>query len=176
MTLEEIRSLIAGTVPSDWKVLAGDAPTYFERFVEMSGSEGHWIELGWHQSRAVLRRDLDVGLVWGMDTEHRDEALEPDWAEALGRKEVRARLVEVLYRGQPVDREVYGVVDGTRGRVPWPTARFAPDSHLNIDSRPEAYEVSSWHTSLVMLVSDLDGVVSDSVQGYMRRCNITVVA
>jgi hypothetical protein len=176
MTLDEIRSIVADTTAAHWHVLSGDAPTYLNRFGEIRGADEHWLQHSEHDARAVLRRDLDVGLAWGMeDRSSGGESLEPDWTSTTLARRATASVVDVLYRGQPVDREVYAVIDNGHGLVPWPRARFAGDAAL-ADVKPEALEVSSWQRDLVMLLRDLGVAVgAGSVEDYMRRCGITVV-
>ena len=177
MTLDEIRSIVADTTAADWRVLSGDAPTYLNRFGEIRGADEHWLQHSEHKARAVLRRDLDVGLAWGMeDRASTGESLEPDWTSATLARRATASVVEVLYRGQPVDREVYAVIDNARGIVPWPRARFAQGGGPAAAGEPKALEVSGWQRDLVVLLRDL-GVAAGagSVDDYIRRCGITVV-
>lgn len=176
MTLDEIRSIVANTTAADWRVLGRDAPTYLNRFREVRGAEEHWLQHSEHGARAVLRRDLDVGLAWGMeDHSSAGESLEPDWTSNTLARRATASVVEVLYRGQPVDREVYAVIDNARGLVPWPRARFAQTGEPAA-VRPKALEVSRWQRDLVVLLCDLGVAVgAGSVEEYMRRCGITVV-
>jgi hypothetical protein len=173
MNLDEIRSIVADTTAAHWHVLSGDAPTYLNRFAEVRGADEHWLE---HEARAVLRRDLDVGLAWGMeDRSSGGESLEPDWTSTTLARRATASVVEVLYRGQPVDREVYAVIDNAHGLVPWPRARFAQGAAL-VDVEPGALEVSRSQRDLVVLLRDLGAAVGvGSVDDYMRRCGITVV-
>jgi hypothetical protein len=177
VTLDEIRSIVADTTASDWHVLSGDAPTYLNRFGEVRGADEHWLlQHSEHETRAVLRRDLDVGLAWGMEYRSSGgEAIEPDWTSTTLARRANASVVEVLYRGQPVDREVYAVIDNGHGAVPWPRARFAQGAARD-DVAYEALEVSPWQRDLVVLLRDLGVAVgAGSVEDYMRRCRITVV-
>jgi hypothetical protein len=176
MTLDEIRSIVADTTAADWRVLSDDAPTYLNRFGEVRGADEHWLQHSEHEARAVLRCDLDVGLAWGMqDRSSAGESLEPDWTSNTLARRATASVVEVLYRGQPVDREVYAVIDNARGVVPWPRGRFAHGADVAA-VRPTALEVSRWQRDLVVLLGDLGVAVgAGSVEEYMGRCGITVV-
>jgi hypothetical protein len=176
MTLDEIRSIVAHTTAAHWHILTGDAPTYLNRFGEARAADEHWLQHSEHEARAVLRRDLDVGLAWGMEgRSSRGESLEPDWTSSTLARRATASVVEVLYRGQPVDRAVYAVIDDAHGLVPWPRARFARGTAV-ADAELEALEVSRWQRDLVVLLRELGVVVgAGSVEDYMRRCGITVV-
>jgi hypothetical protein len=174
MTLDEIRSIVADTTAADWRVLSG-APTYLNRFGEVRGDE-HWLQHSEHEARAVLRCDLDVGLAWGMqDRSGPGASSEPDWTSNTLARRATASVVEVLYRGQPVDREVYAVIDNAHGVVPWPRDRLTREADVAA-ARPNALEVSRWQRDLVVLLRDLGVAVgAGSVEEYMRRCGITVV-
>ena len=176
MTLDEIRSIVADTSAADWRVLSGDAPTYLSRFGEVRGADEHWLQHSEHEARAVLRCDLDVGLAWGMqDRSGSGAPSEPDWTSNTLARRATASVVEVLYRGQPVDREVYAVIDDARGVVPWPRDRLTRGPDVAA-VRPNALEVSRWQRDLVVVLRDLGVAVgAGSVEEYMRRCGITVV-
>jgi hypothetical protein len=176
MTFDEIRSIVADSTATHWHVLSGDVPTHVNRFGEVRAADEHLLQQSEHEGRAVLRRDLDVGLAWGMeDRSSAGEALEPDWTSTTLARRATASVVEVLYRGQPVDREAYAVIDNAHGLVPWPRARVAQGAAL-ADVEPDALEVSRWQRDLVVLLRDLGVVVgAGSVEDYMRRCGITVV-
>jgi hypothetical protein len=180
MRLDEIRNLIENSTEDDWNVLAGDAPTYVHRFQYGSDARGEAIwGLDEHHTRAVLKDDLDVGLVWGMDVGHGDTS-EPDWAEPLSsvNKKVRAALVEVLHRGQPVDRVVYAIVDNAHGTVPWPRLHYRPGANEDPTGPfepPESMTVTAWEMAVVSLADALGGSGSyGSPQDYAKRAGITV--
>jgi hypothetical protein len=163
MNLEEIRAAIADSTPVHWQILSGDAPTYIGRYVDR-GSRGH--EFVEHDQRAVYVADVDIGLAWGMTADPHNETVEPHWTRGrVQPSAAHAHVVEVLYHGQPVDREVYASVDNGHGIVPWPTP-------IGSDG---ALEVSAWQLALVELLRDLGTSVGvGSVQDYMRRFEITV--
>jgi hypothetical protein len=176
MNLDEIRSIVEGSDAAAWHVLSGDAPTYLGQFVEHASDDEHWQELFQHERRAVLRRDIDVGLAWGMTADpHHEGESEPYWTEAFLPRKVYVHVVEVLYRGQPVDREVYAVVDNAHGVVPWPQPRYARDADIASGAMPEALEVDRWQFNLVRLLGELGVALGGSVENYMSRCGITVV-
>lgn len=170
MTLDEIRNMVVDSSAGDWKVLSADAPTYFHGFMEHRSEDEHWQELLQHDYRAVLRRDVDVGLVWGLTPRNEGEQ-EPEWTKSLQPSGVRAHVAEVLYRGQPVDRVLYASVDNAHGVVPWPGYLGGSDDP---DAEPERC-VSSRQLRLVELLKELGASVGvGSVKEYMRRCGITV--
>jgi hypothetical protein len=176
MTQEEIRALVAGTVDTDWYMLSGDAPSYFNRFVDLPAGDAHYLAHAEHASRAVLRADLDVGLVWGMrDPSSVDGSVEALWTKSLQPAVAQGHVVEVLYRGQPVEREVYASVEDARGIVPWPTPRY-PGAAASDRHAPPVWEVTHWQLDLVLLLADLGAPAgAETVQRYLHRCAIAVV-
>jgi hypothetical protein len=176
MTQEEIRALVAGTLEKDWYTLSGDAPSYFNRFVDIPAGDAHYLAHTEHASRAVLRQDLDVGLVWGMrDPSSFDGPVEAPWATSLQPAVAQGHVVEVLYRGQPVEREVYASVEDARGIVPWPTPHY-PGSAASDRHAPPVWEVTHWQLDLVLLLKELGASAGDeTVEGYLHRCRIAVV-
>ena len=122
MTLEEIRELVRNTTSDDWHRLEGDAPTYIGRFIEPESGEPP-LTFSSHEARAVLVRDVDVGLAWGLDADPYNEGKgEAWWAPPLAAdpqpRDASPYIAEVLYRGQPVDRMEYAVIDNGHGLVP----------------------------------------------------------
>jgi hypothetical protein len=176
MTQEEIRALVAGTVEKDWYTLSGDAPSYFNRFVDIPAGNAHYLAHAEHASRAVLRQDLDVGLAWGMrDPSSTDGPVEELWAASLQPPVAQGHVVEVLYRGQPVEREVYASVEDARGIVPWPTPRYPGPEASDRHAAP-VWEVTSWQLDLVLLLKELGTSARDeTVKSYLQRCGISVV-
>jgi hypothetical protein len=176
MTQEEIRALVAGAVEADWYLLSGDAPSYFNRFIDIPAGDAHYLAHAEHASRAVLRADLDVGLVWGMrDPSSIDGPEAPAWTKSLQPPSVQGHVVEVLYRGQPVEREVYASVEDAQGIVPWPTPRYPGPAASDRHAAP-VWEVTHWQLDLVLLLKEL-GVPAgnEMVESYLRRCAIAVV-
>jgi len=163
MTLDEIRRTIADSTAATWHTLSSDAPTYIGRFVDYGPDRRQ--EYIQHDLRAVYQRDLDIGLAWGMTADPHHETTEPHWtAGRLQPATARSHVVEVLYRGQPADREVYASVDNGHGVVPWP--QVVADGAL---------QVTRWQVSLVELLRELGvSVGAGSVESYMRRLDFTV--
>jgi hypothetical protein len=176
VTHEEIRALVAGTVEKGWYTLSGDAPSYFNRFVDIPAGDALYLAHAEHASRAVLREDLDVGLVWGMrDSSSIEGPVEVSWATPLQRPVVQGHVVEVLYRGQPVEREVYASLEEGRGIVPWPTPRY-PGSAASDRHAPPVWEVTHWQLDLILLLNELGVSAGDeTVESYLHRCRIAVV-
>jgi hypothetical protein len=104
-----------------------------------------------------------------------DGPVEPPWTKSLHTPVVQGHVVEVLYRGQPVEREVYATVEDALGIVPWPTPRY-PGSAASDRHAPPVWEVTHWQLDLVLLLKELGVPTGDeTVESYLRRCAIAVV-
>jgi hypothetical protein len=176
MRLDEIRRVIQGSTVDAWHVLSDDAPTYVHGF---EYSRDNITGVREHHSRAVLWSDVDIGLAWGMDVSHGDPPPEPDWTASFLNRKAQLNLVEVLYRGQPVDRVVYAGIDNAAGKVPWPESRYAAGANLDLSEAPqppEALEVTAWQMGLVTLIEALGGGGPyRSAADYTKACGITVL-
>lgn len=179
MRLDEIKTIIQQSNADGWHVLPTDAATYVHRFSYGSDARGDGIwGLQEHHTRAVLRENIDIGLVWGLDLEPGAD-LQPDWAEPLSavNKKVGCNLAEVLYRGQPVDRIQYALVDNYHGVVPWPTAHYRPGANQSPDTiePPESLTVTAWEMAVVSLTDALSGGGAfGAPEQYAKRAGITV--
>jgi uncharacterized protein YdhG (YjbR/CyaY superfamily) len=82
---------------------------------------------------------------------------------------VQGHVVEVLYRGQPVEREVYASVEDARGIVPWPTPRY-PGAGASDRHAPPVWEVTHWQLDLVLLLKELGASAGDeTVESYLHQ-------
>jgi len=77
----------------------------------------------------VLKRDLDVGIAWGLTWNK--EFAEP-WTQHFADKSATGHYADILWRGAPVSREQYVTVDGGRYAIPLPRQDFheiVPDKY-----------------------------------------------
>lgn len=168
MTLDEIRARIAVTTAADWHLLGGNVPVYLDKFVQVSGGDNIWLEHDSHHSRAVLRDDLAIGLAWGL---RENENFEEDWSSKFPDPKASSDWLEVLYHGQPVDRELIVHVDG-RCYVPLPEQIF-DDLHAD-QPKVIGLRVTRWQHHLVGIAQGLSGTTYD-YDGYVQRCGFEVV-
>jgi hypothetical protein len=181
VTRDELRDLVTASHAQQWSVISGYGPTYFDAFSEIRtgagigpGGDGTtiWLEHEAHRPRAVYLADLDVGLVRGMHpTYFTERGTHEDWATRFADPKVYAHVVELLYRGQPVDVDVLASVDGGRYTVPWPKACLS-------DSMPETtptFEATRWSYELARLVYELEGGSLIAYEQSVSRCDFTIV-
>jgi hypothetical protein len=166
MTLDEIRAQITASTASGWQPLSG--PVYLPTFVQVSHGENVWLEHNSHHSRAVLRDDVAIGLAWGLTV---NESFEEDWSSRFPDPKASSDWLEVLYNGQPVDRELIVHVDG-RCYVPMPEQVF-DDVHAD---RPQVVglRITQWQQHVVGIAQALGGAGYD-YGDYVRRCGFQVV-
>jgi hypothetical protein len=117
MTLDELRELVAATTAEDWSELK-PGPVFI--YAGGHGTEnGEWrLFLDGHHSRAVLKRDLDVGLAWGLTWNEDYEG--ETWTQHFPDKSATGYYADILWRGDPVSREQY-----VRGAPRSPASRSA---------------------------------------------------
>jgi hypothetical protein len=175
MDLNEIRVIVASSTARDWHILRNLWPG---DFIEPP-FDPERLELLQHSHlRAVLLRDLDVALSWALDC-NPDAEGGGRWADGLPARPGSAAAwpygVDVLYRGHPVEREIYALVYEAHGVVPWPTPRY-PAGEMSAEAEPEAWEVTRWQRDLVVLLDSLIRPAREqSVDDYIGRCGISVV-
>lgn len=182
MTRDQLRKLVMASDGPDWSVISGYAPTYFDSFSEVrkgtaigpGGGDGTtvWLEHTAHNGRAVFVEDIDIGMVWGMRPTHSSESGSyEDWSVQFPDTNVQAHVVEVLYRGQPVDVEIVASIDGGRCTVPWPKPRLSGEIN---DPKVEAWEITQWEYDLARVLHQLTDPATDYAD-YVSRCGFTIV-
>lgn len=168
MTLDELRERILTTTADDWHSLdGGRVPVYLDVFTQVGSGDQTWLEHDSHHSRAVLRDDIAIGLAWGL-TEN--DTFEEDWSTPFPHRGASSAWLEVLYHGQPVDRQLIVHVDG-RCYVPMPEQVF-DDIHAD---RPEVVglRITGWQHHVVGLAQSLGG--GYDYDSYVRRCGFEIV-
>ncbi len=166
MTLDEIRAQITASAADGWHSLSG--AIYLPTFSQVTQGERVWLEHDSHHSRAVLRDDVAIGIAWGLTV---NENFEEDWSSNFPDSKASSSWLEVLYNGQPVDRELIVHVDG-RCYVPMPEQVF---DDLSAD-RPKVIglRITRWQHHVVGLAQALGGTTYD-YDGYVRRCGFELV-
>lgn len=121
MTLDELRTIIAGSTSRDWSRIKAMGPTYRDRFGSWSspadGTSG--IDHDSHAELAVYRPDIDLTIAYGMPESQNDHSLSFKWSEAFPDSAIREiSIADIFWRGSLVDRVNFVYVDGGRGIVP----------------------------------------------------------
>jgi hypothetical protein len=169
MTLDEVREQVSATTAADWQLLDGGVvPVYLDRFSQISSGDQTWLEHDSHHSRAVLRDDIAIGLAWGL---RENKSFAEDWTTRFPNPRASTAWLEVLYHGQPVDRELIVHVDG-RCYVPLPEQVF---DDVRAD-RPKvtALRISRWQYEVVGRAQELGGGTYDYDE-YVRQCGFEVI-
>ncbi|MGW5456244.1 hypothetical protein [Nocardia sp. NPDC003979] len=120
MRLDELRTIIASSAPSDWHRITNLGPTYRDRFGAWTGpNDSSGLEHDTHSEIAVYRPDIDLTIAYGMSESQRDQSLAFEWSESFPDSQIREiSLADFFWRGSLVDRVNYVYVDGARAILP----------------------------------------------------------
>ncbi|WP_079620328.1 hypothetical protein [Mycobacteroides abscessus] len=135
MDLHTIRQKIIDSTREDWNKItcwgSGSGPSYHYGLASEQGENGVETEAKDHGNIAVLIEDVDITIEWGLDP---DESLWfngaprdfdfSDFLPTFPDKDARRMYVDIFYRGNLVDRELYVVADGARYYVPIPRTTY----------------------------------------------------
>lgn len=108
MTLDELIQTFIESPQSDWSEKLG-TPTFL--FAPADAPD-----LG-HYNRMVYRPDVAVGLAWGSEM---NDNYVWEWVQKFPDPKAHSILIDLLYNGQVVYRELGVVVDGGRATLPSP--------------------------------------------------------
>lgn len=160
MELHELRQEITYAHDEGFWHPIGEGPLYNYQI----GTENSEMQVfGWHDTRWVLKHNLDIALDVGLTLNRVDadeDSFDTGWAK-FPDKSVHFDLVDILYRGSVVDRVTVAVVDGSRATLPAP--------HYNSGG----WVAGEWPTTVARLVNELQG--RRDFDTYMLRSGIEVV-
>jgi len=120
MTLDELLHICAHSVREDWEVIhcGHFGPSYLDQFSEMhGGDEAVWLEHKHHAARAVYGPDIAIGLAWGLEL---NTNYTEDFHTGFDNPSASSSILDFLYHGALVHREVAVAVDGGKCYLPQP--------------------------------------------------------
>lgn len=157
MNLNTIRQTIIDSSREDWNKITcwgyGSGPIYhYGLSSEHSDDHGIQTEVRSHAVLAVLIEDVDISIAWGYDP---DESLWnlhrggqrfdfSDFLPTFPDEDVSRMYVDIFYRGQLVDRELFVVADGGRYYVPIPRTTY-PNKQGQVRSSSERPNTTTPH-------------------------------
>jgi hypothetical protein len=157
--LNGLYQIITSTEPVDWYLLPGVPVTFLERSVVETGNDGGpQLEIEAHHARATYRRDISLGLAWGLPYE-RGAPWEEEWTAQFPDPKIRGYWADIVWNGTPIDRVLLLSVDGGRAFLPAPPFGTMAVHELNFD--------------VARLVDGLTGRLSE-FHSYFTRSGITV--
>ena len=123
MTLEDYLTVIASSKPGDWRSTV--LPTFMFRVVPVRGTGGATadFELQEHTTTLTFVRDVRFGMAWGLIG---DKNYSEEWIEKLPNKRAQGVLLDFLYNGALVYRDMMVAVDGWRCILPQPIDETGP--------------------------------------------------
>lgn len=151
MTLEEYLSVIADSKAADWRT--SNVPTFMHRIVP-SRTPGSDFELQEHNVLMNYMPDIRFSMAWGLVA---DRNYAEPWLEKLPNKRGDAVILDFLFNGALVYRDILIAVDNWRCILPQP---------MNTESPP--YRVQERRMQIARLVHALVGPDS-SFGAYFKR-------
>ncbi len=122
MTLEDYLTVVASSKASDWRATL--LPTFMFRVVPArSGSGQGDFELQEHTTTLTFTRDVRFGMAWGLVG---DRNYSEDCIQKLPNKRAQGVLLDFLYSGAVVYRDMLVAVDGWRCILPQPVNEAGP--------------------------------------------------
>lgn len=169
MKYDEITRMVTGSSVDDWAVLQV-GPLYLDELAEVSSSDGHWIEIGSHDSMAIYRPDVNLRLAWGLERDGHPAFEGPPWPDA----KITRRLADAFWHGSLVARWGYLVVDGGRCYLP------DPERDVRTGDSPTDLEVGPWtakasEVALARLLNDLVLRLDGEFARYFEESGIVEV-
>ncbi|MDO8391460.1 MAG: hypothetical protein Q7V57_13345 [Actinomycetota bacterium] len=162
MTLDEIRSIIVASSPSDWYV-APLGPTYLHSFGGGRPAE--------HASRACFIPEVSLGIAFGLDVDDEELDLDLGWNRRFCNPAVSRSFADVLWCGMLIERRMQLNVDGCRAVFPIDGGRLGP-----ADCRADLFGAPSFDLRLARLVHCLSGLQDTLFDEYIARAGLVEVA
>ena len=117
MHLDELRSVIASSIPADWHKIscygADTATSYLYDLDKSSGADGWELHLDQHNQVFVYRPNVNLTMATGLPLDQGRE-----WEDPELRADMRGKWLDVFWCGALVDRQLLFLVDGGRGVLP----------------------------------------------------------
>jgi len=164
MTIDDLLEAVASSRPQDWHLI---------HYGDLAGGPSNLEDGrgGAHTHRAVHRDDVSLGLAFGLS--YIDKKRSFDFLSRFADQSAWPTLLDFLWDGSLVHRELGIVVDGGRMTLPWPEPPAAnvgglPDSEL-IGEKVTRREVAYWR-----LVHALKGSREDFDE-YLERSGLVVL-
>jgi hypothetical protein len=160
MTLEEYLTVIAASVPRDWR--ATQVPTFMHRIVPVRnpGSSGADFEIQEHNVLLSFTKDIRFSMAFGLVV---DKNYNEDWIDRLPNKKAEGVLVDFLFSGALVFRDMLVAVDGWRCILPQPLGSEGPP-----------YKVPERRFRIAKLVHQLCGPETN-FEAYFKRVGMAPV-
>lgn len=160
MTLEEYLTVVALSQPEDWRTT--NVPTFMHRIVPVrsSGGGNADFEIQEHNLMITYTKDIRFGMAWGLIA---DKNYNEDWLARLPNRSAEGVILDFLYNGALVFRDMMVAVDNRRCILPQP---------VNADGPP--FKVPERRARLARLAHQLVGP-DTSFESYFKRVGMQPV-
>ncbi|WPZ33260.1 hypothetical protein T8K17_18705 [Thalassobaculum sp. OXR-137] len=159
MTLDDYLTVIAASKPDDWRATV--LPTFMFRVVPIRASGGGTVdfELQEHTTTLTFLRDVRFGMAWGLVG---DKNYKEEWVDKLPNKRAQGVLIDFLFNGAMVYRDMLVAVDGWRCILPQPVNETGP-----------VFKVPQRRVTIAKLVHQLVGPETN-FDSYFKRVGMQV--
>lgn len=160
MTLDDYLTVIAASKPGDWRATV--LPTFLFRVVPIRAAGGSTVDFEVHEHSTTLTfvRDIRFGMAWGLIG---DKNYAEPWIEKLPNKRAQGVLIDFMFNGALVYRDMLVAVDGWRCIMPQP-----------IDDAGPVFRVPKRRFEIAKLVHQLVGPET-SFDSYFKRVGMQIV-
>jgi hypothetical protein len=172
MRYDDVRNTVTSSLTTDWALLA-EGPYYLDQLAQVSGPEGHWIEIDSHYHLAVYKPDVSIRLAWGIRQDYR--LVFDGWQWPANSKDIARFIVDVFWGGALVARWTLLVVDEGHCYLPDPHRKYThmDNGALNIEAGP--WLATTGEIALAQLLNNLVGRDSGEFERYFDATGITEV-
>jgi hypothetical protein len=159
MTLEDFMTVIAGSKPGDWRTTL--LPTFMYRVVPVRATGGGTadFELQEHSTMMTLAKDVRFGMAWGLIA---DKNYNEDWIQKLPNKRAQGVILDFMFNGAMVYRDMLVAVDGWRCILPQPVNETGPP-----------FKVPERRARIAKLAHQLVGP-DTNFEAYFKRCGMQI--
>ena len=160
MTLDEYLSVVAASTSEDWR--ATNMPTFMYRIIPVRGAGGGNtdFEIQEHNMMLSFTKDVRFGMAWGLVA---DKNYKEDWVAKLPNKNAEGVILDFLFNGALVFRDMLVAVDNWRCILPQP-----------INSEGPPFNVPERRYRLARLTHNLVGPEAN-FESYFKRVGMQSV-
>ena len=163
MTLDEIRSIIVSSSPSDWYV-APVGPVCPHAVGQCSARSEY-------AGRATFMPNVNLALAFGLDVDHEVLDVDLGWNRRFGDPRISRSYADVLWCGMLIERRMQLNVDDCRAVFPLDGGRLGP-----VQSRTDSFGAPLFDLRLARLVHCLSGLEARVFDDYIDRAGLVEVA
>jgi len=168
MNYDALVDTVLSSSPSEWTRVAGRVAPQFVG--EVSAGDQRWLEVAEHDSRWVLKQDVQISLAYGMDSSDPEFSLSFPLMDKFSDPKITGIWVEMQLNGVAIRRVQLILVDGARAVLPTPRNVVRGDSPADFEL--VGYSTTRAEVTLARLVDELNG--RTEFDSYLERSGMMV--